>query len=98
MLSPLPGRESLPLPYLKREELPSIPRQEPPCLAFQYVLGAATSPAVKQQEEALTYLNQGMLGLGREGLVGWQALDTGPRVGWCGGHPLCSKSEAHIPP
>ncbi|XP_016020128.2 upstream-binding protein 1 isoform X2 [Rousettus aegyptiacus] len=62
---PYPGptssllRESLPLPYLKQEELPSIPRQEPPCLAFQYVLCAATSPAVKQQEEALTYLNQG---------------------------------------
>lgn len=47
------------MPYLKQEELPSIPREEPPCLAFQYVLCAATSPAVKQQEEALTYLNQG---------------------------------------
>ncbi|KAM7069302.1 transcription factor CP2-like protein 1 isoform 3-T4 [Molossus nigricans] len=52
-------RESLPLPYLKQEELPNIPSMEPPCPAFQYVLRAATSPAVKQQEEALTYLNQG---------------------------------------
>lgn len=26
---------------------------------FQYVLCAATSPAVKQQDESLTYLNQG---------------------------------------
>ncbi|XP_015426373.1 PREDICTED: LOW QUALITY PROTEIN: upstream-binding protein 1 [Myotis davidii] len=52
-------RESLPLPYLKQEELPNIPSMEPPCPSFQYVLRAATSPAVKQQEEALTYLNQG---------------------------------------
>ncbi|XP_028376671.2 transcription factor CP2-like protein 1 isoform X3 [Phyllostomus discolor] len=52
-------RESLPLPYLKQEELPSIPSTEPPSPTFQYVLCAATSPAVKQQEEALTYLNQG---------------------------------------
>ena len=27
--------------------------------SFQYILCAATSPAVKQQEESLTYLNQG---------------------------------------
>ncbi|KAM5308935.1 transcription factor CP2-like protein 1 isoform 2-T3 [Glossophaga mutica] len=52
-------RESLPLPYLKQEELPNIPSTEPPGPTFQYVLCAATSPAVKQQEEALTYLNQG---------------------------------------
>ena len=26
---------------------------------FQYILGAATSPAVKMNEETLTYLNQG---------------------------------------
>lgn len=26
---------------------------------FQYILCAATSPAVKQEEESLTYLNQG---------------------------------------
>ncbi|XP_062964970.1 transcription factor CP2-like protein 1 [Cynocephalus volans] len=52
-------REPLPLPYLKQEELPSIPSAEPPCPVFQYVLRAATSPAMKQQEETLTYLNQG---------------------------------------
>ncbi|XP_077921787.1 transcription factor CP2-like protein 1 [Halichoerus grypus] len=52
-------RESLPLPYLKQEELHNIPSSEPPCPTFQYVLCAATSPAVKQQEETLTYLNQG---------------------------------------
>ncbi|XP_075415759.1 transcription factor CP2-like protein 1 [Tenrec ecaudatus] len=52
-------REPLPLPYLKQEELPSVPSAEPPCPAFQYVLCAATSPAVRQQEETLTYLNQG---------------------------------------
>uniref|UniRef100_A0A452URY9 Upstream-binding protein 1-like n=1 Tax=Ursus maritimus TaxID=29073 RepID=A0A452URY9_URSMA len=59
-LWPSPGElESLPLSYLKQEELPNIPSSEPPCPAFQYVLCAATSPAVKQQEETLTYLNQG---------------------------------------
>uniref|UniRef100_A0A8C8ZEK0 Grh/CP2 DB domain-containing protein n=1 Tax=Prolemur simus TaxID=1328070 RepID=A0A8C8ZEK0_PROSS len=56
---PLPGREPLPLPYLKQEELPDILSAEPPCPVFQYVLCAATSPAMKQQEETLTYLNQG---------------------------------------
>lgn len=63
------------MPYLKQEELPHIPREEPPCPALQYVLCAATSPATKQQEEALTYLNQGTLGLGSKGaLNGQQAL------------------------
>uniref|UniRef100_G3UEY6 Grh/CP2 DB domain-containing protein n=1 Tax=Loxodonta africana TaxID=9785 RepID=G3UEY6_LOXAF len=52
-------REPLPLPYLKQEELPNIPSADLPCSMFQYVLCAATSPAVKQQEETLTYLNQG---------------------------------------
>ncbi|KAF4012557.1 hypothetical protein G4228_003003 [Cervus hanglu yarkandensis] len=52
-------REALPFPYLKQEELANIPQAEQPCPAFQYVLCAATSPAVKQQEETLTYLNQG---------------------------------------
>ncbi|XP_032135133.1 transcription factor CP2-like protein 1 [Sapajus apella] len=56
---PVPGREPLLLPYLKQEELPNSPGTEPPCPMFQYVLCAATSPAVKQQEETLTYLNQG---------------------------------------
>ncbi|XP_006155941.1 transcription factor CP2-like protein 1 isoform X2 [Tupaia chinensis] len=52
-------REPLPLSYLKQEELPSLPSAAPPCSGFQYVLCAATSPAVKRQEETLTYLNQG---------------------------------------
>ncbi|XP_040101432.1 LOW QUALITY PROTEIN: transcription factor CP2-like protein 1 [Oryx dammah] len=51
-------REALPLPCLKQEELANIPQAEQPCPAFQYVLCAATSPAMKQQE-TLTYLNQG---------------------------------------
>ena len=32
-----------------------------PFYSFQYILGAATSPAVKLNEETLTYLNQGQL-------------------------------------
>lgn len=52
-------REALPLPYLKQEELANILRVEQPCPALQYMLCAATSPVVKQQEETLTYLNQG---------------------------------------
>lgn len=62
------------MPYLKQEELPNIPSMELPCPSFQYVLCAATSPAVKQQEEALTYLNQGTLGLGRKGVSGGSKL------------------------
>ena len=61
-----PHRESLPLPHLKQEGLHNIPSLEPPRLAFQYVLCAASSPAVKQQEETLTYPNQGMPVLGKE--------------------------------
>ncbi|XP_004685038.1 PREDICTED: transcription factor CP2-like protein 1 [Condylura cristata] len=52
-------RESLPSPYLKQEEPHTVLSREPPCPSFQYVLCAATSPAVRQQEESLTYLNQG---------------------------------------
>ncbi|XP_046542864.1 transcription factor CP2-like isoform X1 [Haliotis rubra] len=40
----------LALPVFKQENLES---------GFQYILGAATSPAVKMNEETLTYLNQG---------------------------------------
>ncbi|XP_077171070.1 transcription factor CP2-like protein 1 isoform X1 [Paroedura picta] len=53
-------REPLPLPFLKQEEPNSISTSaEQHCPSFQYVLCAATSPAVKQHEETLTYLNQG---------------------------------------
>lgn len=49
----------LALPIFKQEDgNPSVESESknPP---FQYVLCAATSPAVKIQEETLTYLNQG---------------------------------------
>lgn len=50
----------LALPIFKQEDV-SVPvesdTKNPP---FQYVMCAATSPAVKLHEETLTYLNQGM--------------------------------------
>lgn len=50
----------LALPIFKQEDV-SVPvesdAKNPP---FQYVLCAATSPAVKLHEETLTYLNQGI--------------------------------------
>ncbi|XP_074835141.1 transcription factor CP2-like protein 1 isoform X3 [Carettochelys insculpta] len=52
-------RESLGLPYLKQEEQNISTSAELHCPAFQYVLCVPTSPAVKQHEETLTYLNQG---------------------------------------
>ncbi|XP_036611517.1 transcription factor CP2-like protein 1 [Trichosurus vulpecula] len=51
-------RESLALPYLKQDPA-SISTSDMHCPVFQYVLCAVTSPAVKQHEETLTYLNQG---------------------------------------
>uniref|UniRef100_A0A8C0JEV3 Grh/CP2 DB domain-containing protein n=1 Tax=Chelonoidis abingdonii TaxID=106734 RepID=A0A8C0JEV3_CHEAB len=54
-----PG-ESLALPFLKQEEQNNISTSaELHCPAFQYVLCTPTSPAIKQHEETLTYLNQG---------------------------------------
>ncbi|XP_041883924.1 transcription factor CP2-like protein 1 isoform X2 [Corvus kubaryi] len=47
------------LPYLKQEEPNGISTSQPPVPAFQYVLCAPTSPAVRHHEETLTYLNQG---------------------------------------
>ncbi|KAJ1135318.1 hypothetical protein NDU88_001758 [Pleurodeles waltl] len=52
-------RESLALPFLKQEDQPLHSTPELHCPAFQYILCAATSPAVKIQDETLTYLNQG---------------------------------------
>ncbi|KAM8945251.1 transcription factor CP2-like protein 1 [Pelodytes ibericus] len=49
-------RETLQLPFMKQEDLPPPTPQYP---AFQCVLCAPSSPAVKLQEETLTYLNQG---------------------------------------
>lgn len=54
------------LPYLKQEEPGGI--SSSPLPAFQYVLCAPTSPAVRHHEETLTYLNQGESGgAGEEG-------------------------------
>uniref|UniRef100_A0A674J184 Grh/CP2 DB domain-containing protein n=1 Tax=Terrapene triunguis TaxID=2587831 RepID=A0A674J184_9SAUR len=58
-LETIPG-ESLALPFLKQEEQNNISTSaELHCPAFQYVLCTPTSPAIKQHEETLTYLNQG---------------------------------------
>ncbi|KAM9344216.1 transcription factor CP2-like protein 1 [Pholidichthys leucotaenia] len=46
-------------PFLKNEEARLMAETAAKRSPFQYVLCAATSPAVKLQEEALTYLNQG---------------------------------------
>uniref|UniRef100_A0A673G726 Transcription factor CP2-like n=1 Tax=Sinocyclocheilus rhinocerous TaxID=307959 RepID=A0A673G726_9TELE len=49
----------LALPIFKQEESNLPPESENKILPFQYVLCAATSPAVKLHDETLTYLNQG---------------------------------------
>ncbi|XP_043537978.1 transcription factor CP2 isoform X1 [Chiloscyllium punctatum] len=49
----------LALPIFKQEESNLPPENENKLLPFQYVLCAATSPAVKLHDETLTYLNQG---------------------------------------
>lgn len=49
----------LALPIFKQEDGNSSVESESKNPPFQYVLCAATSPAVKLQEETLTYLNQG---------------------------------------
>ncbi|XP_076768213.1 alpha-globin transcription factor CP2 isoform X3 [Arvicanthis niloticus] len=49
----------LALPIFKQEESSLPPDSENEILPFQYVLCAATSPAVKLHDETLTYLNQG---------------------------------------
>ncbi|XP_054033328.1 alpha-globin transcription factor CP2 [Dryobates pubescens] len=49
----------LALPIFKQEEASLPAEPEAKLLPFQYVLCAATSPAVKLHEETLTYLNQG---------------------------------------
>lgn len=50
-------REAL-APFLKDEEAKLMAENAAKRTPFQYILCAATSPAVKQQEETLTYLNQ----------------------------------------
>ncbi|XP_061758593.1 transcription factor CP2 [Nerophis ophidion] len=49
----------LALPIFKQEESNLPPDADNKVLPFQYVLCAATSPAVKLHDETLTYLNQG---------------------------------------
>uniref|UniRef100_A0A671NCC4 Transcription factor CP2 n=1 Tax=Sinocyclocheilus anshuiensis TaxID=1608454 RepID=A0A671NCC4_9TELE len=49
----------LALPIFKQEESNLPPESDDKILPFQYVLCAATSPAVKLHDETLTYLNQG---------------------------------------
>ncbi|TRY86673.1 hypothetical protein DNTS_005018, partial [Danionella cerebrum] len=48
----------LALPIFKQEESNLPPESDDKILPFQYVLCAATSPAVKLHDETLTYLNQ----------------------------------------
>lgn len=50
----------LALPIFKQEESNLPPDNDNKILPFQYVLCAATSPAVKLHDETLTYLNQGL--------------------------------------
>ena len=49
----------LALPIFKQEESNLPPDSDNKILPFQYVLCAATSPAVKLHDETLTYLNHG---------------------------------------
>ena len=50
----------LALPIFKQEDSSLPDDVETKNLPFQYVLCAATSPAVKLHDETLTYLNQGV--------------------------------------
>lgn len=52
------SREAL-APFLKNEEARLMAENGAKRTPFHYILCAATSPAVKLQEEAVTYLNQG---------------------------------------
>lgn len=59
VLLPLFSSDVLALPIFKQEESNLPPDNDNKILPFQYVLCAATSPAVKLHDETLTYLNQG---------------------------------------
>ncbi|XP_015709648.2 upstream-binding protein 1 isoform X5 [Coturnix japonica] len=52
-------RDVLALPIFKQEDSSLPPENEAQHPPFQYVMCAATSPAVKLYDETLTYLNQG---------------------------------------
>lgn len=59
VLLSLLSSDVLALPIFKQEESNLPPDTENKILPFQYVLCAATSPAIKLHDETLTYLNQG---------------------------------------
>ncbi|KAM6189705.1 LOW QUALITY PROTEIN: transcription factor CP2-like protein 1 [Sarcoramphus papa] len=90
------------LPYLKQEEPNGISTSQPPCPAFQYVLCAPTSPAVRHHEETLTYLNQGqsyeirMMGnpRGDPGGEGRRMLKFSPAQPWSSPGPAPSPRGA----
>lgn len=68
----------LALPIFKQEEPQLSPENGARLPPLQYVLCAATSPAVKLHEETLTYLNQGRDLLGVEpGLASLAGTDIG---------------------
>lgn len=69
----------LALPIFKQEEPQLSPENEARLPPLQYVLCAATSPAVKLHEETLTYLNQGSPGAPGQG--GAWGLGRPPRSG-----------------
>ncbi|XP_006636307.1 transcription factor CP2-like protein 1 isoform X1 [Lepisosteus oculatus] len=52
-------RDVLSLPIFKHEDHQHASENASKMIPFQYILSAATSPAVKLQDETLTYLNQG---------------------------------------
>lgn len=58
-VTPCLHSDVLALPIFKQEESSLPPENQDKLLPFQYVLCAATSPAVKLHDETLTYLNQG---------------------------------------
>lgn len=58
-ISSLFPSDVLALPIFKQEESNLPADNENKILPFQYVLCAATSPAIKLHDETLTYLNQG---------------------------------------
>lgn len=82
----------LALPIFKQEKTSLPPENETKNPPFQYVLCAATSPAVKLHDETLTYLNQGetksVPTLRRKN----SPLNCKPDVRWC----FCCCLEQHI--
>uniref|UniRef100_A0A672HK39 Transcription factor CP2-like 1 n=1 Tax=Salarias fasciatus TaxID=181472 RepID=A0A672HK39_SALFA len=86
MVQPLlvPLRDAL-APFLKSEESRLLARSDARGAPFHYVLCAATSPAVKLQEETLTYLNQG------------KRAELLMRLSWIlTPHPTCSQSIVRV--